>query len=301
MIILPTLVFLALVAARNWDGWLLAPYLSAGGIAALNRGLAVAMVVAIAVLTDGLVRYFYWHRYWRRRRGQETPALIRDLMTIAILLLGLSLGLWWVEGLSFTGFITASGATAIILGIALQTVIQDLFSGLSINLDGSYALGDWLTVFSDQMPEPAYGQVTAMTWRSTFMVLEDGRRLMVPNHLVTANAVLNHSRPQNPSACTVRDPVGCAHFRRACHRHAAGRGDEGGAGAQAGAHARTLRGDRAADIGYGLLSGAFLCRSGACRPGLGLCHMYRALLDVVQKQCPADAGHPGRDDARSRT
>jgi len=106
--------------------------------------------------------------------------LIQDILTIALMLLGLSVGLWWEEGFSFTGFITASGATAIILGIALQAVIQDLFSGLAINLDGSYALGDWLTIYSDQMDGPVYGRVTHMTWRSTFLTLDDGRRLMVP-------------------------------------------------------------------------------------------------------------------------
>lgn len=195
MILWSTLAIVLLLAARLWGGEALAPYFSPATVRDILSGITVALVVSGTLFIDGLVRYFYWHRYWRRRRGRETPALIRDILTIALLLLGLSLGLWWQEGMSFTGLITASGATAIILGIALQTVIQDLFSGLSINLDGSYALGDWLTVYSDQMPEPVYGCVTGVTWRSTFLMMEDGRRLMVPNHILTANPVLNHSRP----------------------------------------------------------------------------------------------------------
>jgi small-conductance mechanosensitive channel len=203
MIFTPIILFALLLAARLWDAPLLAPYLSAPSIVAFNKALAVIMVVVVSVLVDGLVRAFYWHRYWHHRRGRETPALIRDILTIAIVLLGLSLGLWWQEGLSFTGVITASGATAIILGIALQTVIQDLFAGLSVNLEGSYALGDWLTVYSEHLPEPAYGRVAGITWRSTYLTLEDGRRLMVPNHIVTANAVLNHSKPPGPKRLSV--------------------------------------------------------------------------------------------------
>ena len=111
--------------------------------------------------------------------------------------------MWWEEGFSFTGFITASGATAIILGLALQAVIQDLFSGIAINLDGSYSLGDWLTIYSEQMDGPVYGRVTHMTWRSTFLTLDDGRRLMVPNHIVTANPVMNHSRPADAKRLSV--------------------------------------------------------------------------------------------------
>ncbi len=108
--------------------------------------------------------------------------------------------------MSFTGFITASGATAIVIGIALQTVIQDMFSGLSINFDGSYSLGegDWLTIYTDQMPEPLYGCVSGITWRSTFLRLDDGRRVMVPNHISTANPVMNHSRPADAKRLSVK-------------------------------------------------------------------------------------------------
>lgn len=195
MILWSALAVAILLAARLWGGETIGTYFSAETTADILSGLTVVLVVAVTLFVDGLIRYFYWHRYWRRRRGRETPALIRDILTIALVLFGLSIGLWWQEGMSFTGLITASGATAVILGIALQTVIQDLFSGLSINLDGSYALGDWLTVYSDQMPEPVYGCVTGVTWRSTFLMMEDGRRLMMPNHILTANPVLNHSRP----------------------------------------------------------------------------------------------------------
>jgi small-conductance mechanosensitive channel/CRP-like cAMP-binding protein len=203
----PIIALLLLLVLRLWSGDVLGGYLTPSAIMALGRALTVAMVVASAVLVDGLVRYFYWHRYWRRRRGRQTPALIRDILTFAIVLISLSLGLWWQEGLSFTGLLTASGATAIILGIALQRIIQDLFSGLSINLEGSYALGDWLTIYSEHLPEPVYGCVTGMTWRATFLTLEDGRHLMVPNHAITANAVLNHSKPREAKRFFVEIPV----------------------------------------------------------------------------------------------
>jgi small-conductance mechanosensitive channel/CRP-like cAMP-binding protein len=196
MILLPLILLALLAAVHVWGAAILGQHFSAPALLTIHHVLMVTTLIVATLLLDGFIRHFYWHRYWRRRRGRETPALIKDLLTVALVLLGASLGLWWQVGMSFTGLITASGATAIILGIALQTVIQDLFSGLSINLDGSYALGDWLTIYSDQLQEPVYGRVTAMTWRSTFLSLEDGRRLMVPNHLVTANPVLNHSRPR---------------------------------------------------------------------------------------------------------
>ena len=169
--------------------------------------LGVLMVIAIALVIDRLVRVFYWDGHLRRKRKRNTPALIEDILTIALVVLGASVGLFLEAGVSFAGLLTASGATAIVLGIALQAVIQDVFSGLSLNFDGSYAIGDWLTIYSDHFPEPLYGQVQGITWRSTFLHLSDGRRLMVPNHQMTSNPVMNHSRPAGPKRLTVEFPV----------------------------------------------------------------------------------------------
>jgi small-conductance mechanosensitive channel len=197
MMIWSGIALILLVLARLFGLGTIAQRISPEFATETGHVLVVAIVIAATLFIDGLIRYFYWHRYLQRRRNRETPALIQDILTVCLVLLGLSIGLYWQEGFSFTGLITASGATAIILGIALQTVIQDLFSGLSINLDGSYALGDWLTIYTDQMPEPIYGRVVGITWRSTFLSLDDGRRLMVPNHVATANPIMNHSRPQD--------------------------------------------------------------------------------------------------------
>ena len=162
------------------------------------HALGIALAISIAFFIDRVIRRYYWFGYLKRKRKRETPALVVDMMTIALIALFASVGLSFENGISFTGLITASGATAIVLGIALQAIIQDLFSGLSINFDGSYAIGDWLTVYSEHFKEPLYGQVTGITWRTTFLKLDDGRRVMVPNRLVTSNPVMNHSRPPGP-------------------------------------------------------------------------------------------------------
>ncbi|MBV9330724.1 MAG: mechanosensitive ion channel, partial [Alphaproteobacteria bacterium] len=120
----------------------------------VDQWIAVALIVAGALLIDALVRRYYWHGFLKRRLGRDTPGLIQDIVTIVLVAVGLSIGLTFVMRLSVTGVVTASGATAIILGLALQTVIQDLFSGLAINFEGSYAIGDWLTVYTDQLPAP---------------------------------------------------------------------------------------------------------------------------------------------------
>jgi len=169
----------------------------------LLHTLGVALVAAITLFIDRLIRHFYWDGYLRRKRNQETPALIEDIVTVLLFVTGISIGLYFEAGMSFAGIITAGGATAIVVGIALQNVIQDLFGGLSINFDGSYGIGDWLTIYSDQFPDSKFGRVSGINWRTTFLRLEDGRRLMVPNRIVTANPVLNHSKPVGPKRVSI--------------------------------------------------------------------------------------------------
>jgi small-conductance mechanosensitive channel len=195
---LSLLAVLLLAALRIWAAPEILATVPEPYDAGLVHAIGIALTIAMAFFFDRVIRYFYWDGYLRRKRKRETPALIEDMMTVALVALGASIGLSIEIGVSFTGVITASGATAIVLGIALQAIIQDLFSGLSINFDGSYAIGDWLTIYSDQFREPVYGQVTGITWRITFLKLDDGRRVMIPNRLVTSHPVMNHSRPPGP-------------------------------------------------------------------------------------------------------
>lgn len=203
MIVIVLLMVVLLAVLRFWAaGAIMVTFQHPYGEFTLHA-IGVALIISLALFVDQFMRIFYWDLYLHRRRQRPTPSLIRDLFTIAIVIVGLSIGLSVEEGFTFTGLITASGATAVVLGIALQAVIQDFFSGLSIQVDRSYMLGDWLTLYSEQTHEPQYGRVTGISWRSTFLELQDGTRLMVPNHVMTANLVLNHTRPYEPKRLSV--------------------------------------------------------------------------------------------------
>jgi hypothetical protein len=102
MIIWSGIILFLLLAARLWGLDALGDWISPAFKGELGHGIMVAAVVAITLFIDGLIRHYYWHRYLQRRRNRETPALIQDILTIALMLLGLSIGLWWEEGFSFT-------------------------------------------------------------------------------------------------------------------------------------------------------------------------------------------------------
>nr|TFG52326.1 MAG: mechanosensitive ion channel [Hyphomicrobiales bacterium] len=167
------------------------------------QALGVLFAVAVAYLIDRVIRVLYWDLYHRKTRKRNIPSLIEDIFTAAALTLGACVGLYYEVGISATGLFTASGATAIIIGIALQTVIQDLFSGLSVNLDSSCTIGDRITVYMTEMEDTFYGEVIGIGWRCTYLRLPDGALLTVPNRILTSNWMVNHSRPPGPKRHTV--------------------------------------------------------------------------------------------------
>jgi branched-chain amino acid transport system substrate-binding protein len=162
--------------------------------AAIMRLATIALLIALAIAIDRLFRRWYWQGYARRRTGRETPKLVQDIVTVFIVALGIALGLVWQEGLTLTGIAATSIGLAAAIGVALQPDIQDVFSGLAMNYENTCGIGDWVTVDSQELKSPIFGCITGLSWRSTFLTMEDGCRVSVPNHLFTSNPVINHSR-----------------------------------------------------------------------------------------------------------
>lgn len=188
------LITLILLVARLFGGPLFADY-APGHEGNLTHVVTAALIISFFLLIDRLIRRFYWEGHLKSRRGRETPKLIQDIVTIVLVAIGITIALWWQEGLTLTGIAATSIAIAAGIGVALQPDIQDVVSGLFINFEGSYAIGDWVTIDSDDLKTTIYGCISSQSWRSSFLVLEDGTRASVPNSFFTSKVVINHSHP----------------------------------------------------------------------------------------------------------
>lgn len=63
--------------------------------------------------------------------------------------------------------IATSGAVAIVLGLALQSTLGDVFSGIALNLARPYGIGDWL-VLSNGIE----WKVVETNWRATHLLVQ---------------------------------------------------------------------------------------------------------------------------------
>ena len=93
------------------------------------------------------------------RRPRE-GRLIQDLI-VGVIYLGAALSVVaYVFNAPVGTLIATSGVFAIILGLALQSTLADVFSGIALNLSKAYEVGDWI-VLSDGIE----GRVVETNWR----------------------------------------------------------------------------------------------------------------------------------------
>src|SRR6185437_13755140 len=123
-------------------------------------------------------------------RPTQYPRLLSDLLHGIVFVLAAIAILIFVFRQQATGFIATSSVLIAVIGFALRYIISDVFSGIALNFDHPYRIGDWV--------EPAgstIGRVTEITWRTTRLVTREGTTVIVPNGLVSAGRLVNYSEP----------------------------------------------------------------------------------------------------------
>jgi small-conductance mechanosensitive channel len=86
------------------------------------------------------------------------------------------------------GLLATSGIIAIVLGLALQSTLADVFSGIAVGLERPYRAGDLIWVEGD-----IEGQVLQVTWRSTQIATGQSNIAIVPNSVMAKARIINRS------------------------------------------------------------------------------------------------------------
>lgn len=88
-------------------------------------------------------------------------------------------------GVNVTAVFAASAALLIGVGLALQTLFQDIISGVFILIDQTVHVGDIIEI------EGKIGRVEEIKLRTTRAVTIDNKVLVIPNHLYLTNSLYN--------------------------------------------------------------------------------------------------------------
>ena len=150
---------------------LLSPPVATGLLAVLLAGFSIALVRTIGFVLFDVV--------FQRRKGREAPALLRRPLSI-VLYLVCFLAIYRVVIGQNIGFeiVATSTVVSVIIGLALQDTLGNLFAGLSIHIEQPFHILDAIRIGN------MLGRVESVTWRSTTIRTNDNSAVVFPNSKV---------------------------------------------------------------------------------------------------------------------
>ena len=155
-----------------------------------SEGVQISVKAIIVVLialfaTSVLLKFF--RKVFTRKLPEEDKVKFISLF---------SYGKWFIYvliilmtfhnvGVNVTAVFAASAALLVGVGLALQTLFQDIISGVFILMDQSVHVGDIIEL------DGKVGRVEEIKLRTTRAVTLDNRVLIIPNHLYLTNSLYN--------------------------------------------------------------------------------------------------------------
>jgi small-conductance mechanosensitive channel/CRP-like cAMP-binding protein len=119
----------------------------------------------------------------------RTPRLLVDIVRLCFVVVGMIMvysGVWHKD---VSPLLTTFGVGSLVVGLALQDTLGNLFSGLSLVFERPVAVGDWI-----QLGETV-GKVRQITWRSLRLVTRELNEITIPNSAIGKERILNFSTP----------------------------------------------------------------------------------------------------------
>ncbi len=123
-------------------------------------------------------------------RPRETQ-IISDLLAGLIYVASVLAVINFAFQVPISGLLATSGVLAIVLGLALQSTLADVFSGIAVGLERPFKAGDLLWVEGGNIE----GRVVQVNWRSTQIATGEGNIAVVPNSVIAKARLVNRSLP----------------------------------------------------------------------------------------------------------
>jgi small-conductance mechanosensitive channel/CRP-like cAMP-binding protein len=136
---------------------------------------------SLAIVALGVTTVF---RVLLPRVGFVLPRILIDIVTaIGVIVVFIAVGKR--AGFSVAGLITTSAVVTAVIGFSLQDTLGNVMGGLSVQLDKSIAVGDWVSLG----PNQPTGRITEIRWRYTAIETRDWDTVIVPNGMLVKSTV----------------------------------------------------------------------------------------------------------------
>jgi potassium efflux system protein len=118
---------------------------------------------------------------------RRVPTVFRVMVSILIFVFAGFGIVAFVLGKPITSLLASTGVLTFIVGLAIQSNLKDIFSGIMLNMERPFRIGDFLRVNRN------IGQVIDVSWRTTRIRLLAGPILALPNGRLSDSEIENLS------------------------------------------------------------------------------------------------------------
>lgn len=164
--------------------------LDPAGELSLLRIIQTTMWFCGAWLTGKLIIALLLNPAIRRRTGRQAPRILANMVYASAFIATGFLVLKFVFQYQIGGLAATSGIITLIIGVAIRDMIADFFSGIAINLERPYTIGDWL-----ELSPGLVAKVVEQNWRATRLITQAHQTVVVANNDLASRQFLNYSLP----------------------------------------------------------------------------------------------------------
>src|ERR687892_474205 len=161
----------------------------------IEAGAYVLVAIAVAELVDRALSRRGRRLSMAVAGGELSPVattrlrLVRRLVFALIVLIGIMLALSKFPSVNrlATGILASSAVIGIVVGFAARQTLANAIAGILLAITQPIRIGDLVT-FEEQT-----GEVEDVRLTYTYIRLDDGRRLIVPNERLAQSSIQNHT------------------------------------------------------------------------------------------------------------
>jgi small-conductance mechanosensitive channel len=157
-------------------------------------GLLALILGAVAIIKVAQIFIYLYLFFSNMTTG--VPRLISNLFTFVFSIILLCTLCSTVFGLNIATIATTSAVFSLVLGLALQDTLGNFFSGLALQINQSFNIGDWVEIQSGD--QKWIGQIHEVNWRVTYLMTFADELIMFPNKTIAQSQIVllnNDLRP----------------------------------------------------------------------------------------------------------
>lgn len=163
--------------------------------------ITLAAVIVVKILRVAAYNFLFFNS---RKAG--VPQLLVNIFSLLVALVLMGFILTEIFEVKIASLMATSAVLSVVLGLALQDTLGNLFAGISLQFDKPFSIGDWIELKSGS--ERVAGMVAEISWRATVLIAITDESITIPNRTLAQWQILNFATRPFVRSVLFRLPFG---------------------------------------------------------------------------------------------